>query len=92
MIAAAKVLLVVALGLGLYLLGHWHGRRDAHDAYRRDLTDNWRQGYAYGWTTGRTEMVGEERAKAHHPSASIGSEVKKIINLEAERARREGLL
>lgn len=89
MIAAAKVLTIVALGLGLYLIGHRHGRRDANEAYRRDLTENWRQGYTYGWTTGRTEMVGEERAKAHHPSNSPVSHAARIFEDEAGRIERE---
>jgi len=94
MSALGMAVAVLAVGAVAYEAGK-RAERDRHLAGRcRHFGDGQQYGYVDGWTAGRVAMVGEERAKAFHPTSSpYGVAVRsaeQVVDLEARRIEREG--
>ena len=60
---------------------------DDQDAHRDELVRQWREGYAHGWTTGRSHFVNEQHARRMHPTGSPLSDLK-VVDAEADDRMR----
>jgi hypothetical protein len=85
--SALGMALAVAIGAGV---GYGVARRSAADRvalrHAADLAAKWRQGYELGWTAGRRDLVGEQRARELHPT---GHPLANVVVLEERRRRSD---
>jgi hypothetical protein len=82
----AVLFVAAAFFLGLFLGALVSAARDYmddradQDAHRDELVQQWRQGYAHGFTTGRVRLLEEQESRSHHPTQHPLAEVRRLFD------------
>ena len=82
---AAGLFVGVVVGTTTKVAAEYQAESRDRSADRDQLVRTWREGYANGFTTGRIQLLDEQRAQRHHPT---GSPLSHLRALDAEADRR----
>ncbi|MFM7062630.1 MAG: hypothetical protein ACKO04_03935, partial [Actinomycetes bacterium] len=75
---AAGLFVGVVVGTTTKLAAEYQADSRDRSADRDQLVRTWREGYANGFTTGRIQLLDEQRAQRHHPTAHPLAEVVRL--------------
>lgn len=75
---AAGLFVGVVVGTTTKLAADYQAESRDRSADRDQLVRTWREGYANGFTTGRIQLLDEQRAQRHHPTAHPLAEVVRL--------------
>lgn len=68
----------VVVGTATKVAAEYQAEGKDKAADRDQLVRTWREGYANGFTTGRVQLLEEQRAQRHHPTAHPLAEVVRL--------------